>query len=234
MWERSLKKLDSKSRRRAAKKHCININHDLYTCKIKNCVSCVENYIVNLSDYELSIPEKLLLSKGLTFIPTAKDVDSFELLSDFNNKFACKLRYRIYPPASTPKDGFTLYHKDKYTHKPTNHFTSISLFKGALDNIKIQLSHIKPTRPTLTNLSKRQQLALKNLSKNNNILINKGDKGSTIVIQSKKDYVTEGITHLNDTITYSELLVIPPNTFANRSKTFSPPTTKNLPHSFLM
>ena len=61
--------LTSKASRRAAKRNYIFYHHSLYLCKIKNCVTCAENFIVNLSSHELSVLEKLILSRGLTFIP---------------------------------------------------------------------------------------------------------------------------------------------------------------------
>lgn len=37
------------------------------------------------------------------------------------------------------------------------------------------------------------------------IVIDKADKGSTIVIQNKQDYIEQGLKHLSDTQTYQEL-----------------------------
>jgi len=59
----------------------------------------------------LSPSETFLLSKGLTFIPLAKDISSSEIISDFN-KFADKLQKRINPPPIHPNsDGFDPYRK---------------------------------------------------------------------------------------------------------------------------
>lgn len=61
----------------------------------------LENFILNLSDHELTVAEKLVLSKGLTFIPTAHDLTNFEILSDFD-MFANKLHKLINPPHINP------------------------------------------------------------------------------------------------------------------------------------
>ena len=47
--------------------------------------------------------------------------------------------------------------------------------------------------------------ALNKLCKNTDRVINKADKGSTIVIQNRIDYINEAMTHLSDTTTYKPL-----------------------------
>lgn len=172
--------------------------HDLYNCKINNCIC----FILNLSGHAFTVQEKLLLSKGLSFIPTARDVNNFEILSDFDY-FAYKLRKQTKPHSIRPiNDGFTLYRKPTdFTNMPTNY----PLFEGALESIKIQLSQLPTNNKPAFNLSKRQHFALKSLMQNNNIIINKADKGSTVVIQNRNDYIDEALTHLNDTVTYQPL-----------------------------
>ena len=81
-------------------------NHTIITCCIQNCVTCAENFIVNLSAYELSVLEKFLLSKGLSFIPTAKDLINFEILSGFD-RFVHKLYSLITP--TIPYTNYTLH-----------------------------------------------------------------------------------------------------------------------------
>ena len=55
------------------------------------------------------------------------------------------------------------------------------------------------------NLTRNERLALKELTSNNDIIINKADKGSTIVVRNKKDYIREGLEHLSDSNTYLKL-----------------------------
>lgn len=54
------------------------------------------------------------------------------------------------------------------------------------------------------NLTREQRVALNNL-KHNNIIINKADKGSTIVVQDKLDYIKDDLSHLNDPTTYRKV-----------------------------
>lgn len=41
--------------------------------------------------------------------------------------------------------------------------------------------------------------------KDHNLIINRADKGSTIVVRNRKDYIQEGLEHLSDTNTYLRL-----------------------------
>ena len=52
------------------------------------------------------------------------------------------------------------------------------------------------------NLTKKERIALIRLQDNENIIINKADKGSTIIVQDKVDYIREGLTHLNNPTVY--------------------------------
>lgn len=56
------------------------------------------------------------------------------------------------------------------------------------------------------NMTRKERLALEQLVENTNIIINKADKGSTIVVRNKSDYVEEGLKHLCDRKIYRKLL----------------------------
>lgn len=117
-------------------------HHSLYTCKIINCVTCAENFILNLSNHTLSVPEKLVLSKGLTFIPIAWDLTNFEILTDFN-MFADKLCKRINPPCINPcTDGFNLHRHNKNRNNKPNLLTKYPKFEGALEAMKDSLAFV--------------------------------------------------------------------------------------------
>ena len=55
------------------------------------------------------------------------------------------------------------------------------------------------------NLTRNDRLALKELTSNNDIIINKANKGSTIAVRNKTDYIQEGLKHLSDSSTYLKL-----------------------------
>jgi hypothetical protein len=71
--------------------------------------------------------------------------------------------------------------------------------------LRVEATKLCPQRAVPRNLSARQQRALRDLSSNENLVIKKADKGSTIVVLDRKDYIEKGIAHLSDKDTYKEL-----------------------------
>ena len=65
----------------------------------------------------------------------------------------------------------------------------------------MEATKLKP-RKTKYNLSQRQRIALR---KRKDIIIKKADKGSTVVIQDRQEYIEMRLEHLSDTDTYNEL-----------------------------
>ena len=70
--------------------------------------------------------------------------------------------------------------------------------------LKIEATKLKP-RKTRNNLSQCQRIALRKLRKRNDVIIIKADKGSTVIIQDRQEYIDTGLEHLSDKNTYSEL-----------------------------
>ena len=64
---------------------------------------------------------------------------------------------------------------------------------------------MKPEPTVKHNLARAERLALKELTTNQSLIINKADKGSTIVVRHRNDYVRDGLEHLSDPNTYLEL-----------------------------
>ena len=55
------------------------------------------------------------------------------------------------------------------------------------------------------NLSRKERIALRELMQNPHIIINKADKGSTIVVEDREDYIHNAMLHLNDPTVYKPL-----------------------------
>ena len=81
------------------------------------------------------------------------------------------------------------------------HFSSSKL-EGVLEAIKIEISQIPTTDNLPPNLSRRERKALLELKCDKDLVINKADKGSTIVVQNRTDYIKTALEHLNDPVTY--------------------------------
>lgn len=56
-----------------------------------------------------------------------------------------------------------------------------------------------------SNINVQERKALDNLRKRTDLVINKADKGSTIVVLSRDQYIADGVEHLSDTNTYRQL-----------------------------
>ncbi len=72
-------------------------------------------------------------------------------------------------------------------------------------SLKVEAAKLQPLETTFQNLSLQQRRALGDLSGNRDLVIKKADKGSTIVVMDREDYVAKGLKHLSDQETYRKL-----------------------------
>ena len=98
-----------------------------------------------------------------------------------------------------------IYYKRIQKYKPRRSFFSSPKLEGILETIKVELSQIPTTNSIPHNLSLSERKALRELKCNPDLVINKADKGSTIVVQDKNDYIRNALEHLNDPHTYRVL-----------------------------
>ena len=101
----------------------------------------------------------------------------------------------------------------KKTHKikPRRHFVSTADLEGVFETIKLELTRIATEDKIPHNLTRTERKALLELKCDTDLVINKADKGSTIVVQNRTDYITDALEHLNDPNTYKELDSDPTN-----------------------
>ena len=88
----------------------------------------------------------------------------------------------------------------KYTSKRT--LLSTPKLEGVLEAMKIEISQIPITDNIPPNLSRGERKALQEIICDKDLIINKADKGSTIVVQNRADYIKTALEQLNDPITY--------------------------------
>jgi len=159
--------------------------------------------IINLSKLSLTASDKILLQKGLSFVPTpnitkAPILKAAEILGRrlklhnyFNARPTLKNRYNKLPFTGksnwSPPDGQI----DAEVH------TCISNFTKELDAIKVQSEK--------SNITPEEMLCLDKLRKNKDIVIKKADKGSAIVVLDKEDYLFEGYRQLGNKQHYTVL-----------------------------
>jgi len=71
--------------------------------------------------------------------------------------------------------------------------------------MKLEISQISTTDNTPHNLSPGERKVLRELKCNTDLIIFKADKGSTIVVQNRANYIKDASEHLNDPDTYKAL-----------------------------
>ena len=139
-----------------------------------------KQYVKNLSTYNLTDSDILLLSKGVKFIPkpSAKNLHR-NLLKDFD-ELARKMRCTYLFDNGTPyiKHPF-------YTNTGYNPTTSNNAIESYIFATKFELSKIK-TKTTGQNLTPDEYNSLKQLRQNKDIVIKKADKNSTLCILNRK------------------------------------------------
>ena len=135
------------------------------------------------------------------FIPTPVTNEKqiqLQLLRDFEN-FARRMRLRY---ISHGQDKEPQPFHVKSTWKPPIQ-RSVAL-ESYLEEVKIQLAEIKPTKPK-HNLPAAEQKALKALKHDKEINLKKADKGTTTVLFSIQDKIKEGKIQLDNKEHYRPL-----------------------------
>ena len=156
--------------------------------------------VVNLSSYELSNEERILLSRGLSFCPEPTYVNKFHIYRDtllFNRRLRLKhhfkdTEHRDYDPFGVPT-GWT-----PPVGKPPHLDTYINVTTREILDHNI-------TPKNCTNLTNNEIQVLNRLRSNDNLIIKPADKGGAIVLIDKQDYINEGLRQLNNPQFYREV-----------------------------
>ena len=156
--------------------------------------------MVNLSNFPLSNHGENVLSKGLKFVPTPKQVTKTPIL-EATNKFSrrLKLTYRF---RKSPK-----FQKPKFTHNSSWTPSDSSVHPAILETIEAinkEISELAIPKD-LPNLSSAELEALKNIKNNSNIVIKPADKGGCVVVMNRSSYINEGKRQLNDERYYKKI-----------------------------
>ena len=140
-----------------------------------------EKVLFNFSSHSLTEHEKSLLSRGLNFAIPPKNVNYADYLLPF------ELLFRDIDLCDVPS-------YDKEFIRSRLRDCAFTYFR---DSSKIHEN----------NLSKEEHLALKDLIKNRDLVIQKADKGNTVVILNKNDYISRMKVILNDSSKFQKLSI---------------------------
>ena len=206
-----------------------------FTNKICTPVDDSSVSVINLSDYSLNCDELSLLERGLNFCPTPGEPHMGDLRRDLDNfhrrlkikAFFDPANARLNPAApvlSPASDSESSDGEDDPTPSNDNPILSAINRSKVIKNENPWQPSIVPVplkayiltnetdlnktfvkSPHSQNISRAEKQALKSLSNNSDIIIKKADKGSSIVIQNKVDYIKEGERQLSDPKFYKEV-----------------------------
>ena len=168
-------------------------------CLNPDCFQCAKCNIVNLTDTQLSKAQVILLNKGLSFVPTASNAEPMEIMGDLN-RFTIKAKRLLYKTVNPPRprktnDEPSLYRKSNQPNPTNTNATNLGpkALEDAFETMRHELANLKPNTTTEHNLNRRERGALKELTSDHNLIINRADKGSTVVVRNRADYVQEGL-----------------------------------------
>lgn len=178
------------------------ITHSVSTTTAIKQLAPTDIPVVNLSNKPLSPVHLSVLSKGLSFVPTAR-YNYFDTRVDIY-KFIRKLRLRLYFKDHTPSEQDISRLRPPSTFMPPGATDSAietysKLVHRDLDELERNIPFVKHN---LTQLEKR---ALSELQNDSTIVIRSADKGGAVVIQDIDQYEAEVLRQLNDTTFYKRL-----------------------------
>ena len=106
-----------------------------------------------------------------------------------------------YDPSTTIKK---FKHKIEPTISRSSENRTLNFTLDAIQSEIMQISEPTTTRDK-DNLSRAKRKALTSLKDNKSIVVNKADKGPTIVVQNKEDYIENGLKHLDNPTVHQRL-----------------------------
>lgn len=196
--------------------HCNNDTESLLTRTEKN-----SHFTVNLSDYDLSEDELMLLDRGLTFVPTYGRMPT-SALYELQHRLIRNIKLKDYfaNEDDDQRSGFCYdYNQQKFEFQSTWIPSDDKISNGTLHVVQDVISsteelinrRILPDGRTVNllsrsnNLSPNERTALYDLKNNNNIVIKSADKGSATVIMNKSCYLQEAYRQLYNVNYYKKL-----------------------------
>ncbi|XP_055997948.1 uncharacterized protein LOC130047308 [Ostrea edulis] len=179
--------------------------------------------VLNASSVILSEEETSLLSKGLNFCPTPREVNDQTVRED-TREFFRRLRLKEHFSRKTSDDSnfteVTLDNLESHPlYRPKSNWEPQPGKCGALESYIEAVEQdiekvLSQTEIVPDNLSKEERSALQTLKNRDDIVIKKADKGSTVVVLDKEMYLAEAHKQLSDERFYKKLESDPTKKFS--------------------
>lgn len=144
-----------------------------------------------------------LLNKGLSFIPTKGTNEDIKLQARFDlQQYHRRLKLAAYYEDSPETTGLRFIRKSNWS--PPQSVIPQEIVKIIRADTKYFQEYFT-NHQTPPNLTPQEHLALLELTKNKRLVIKPADKGSSIVIMDREQYLWEGYRQLNDPKYYVKL-----------------------------
>ena len=156
--------------------------------------------VINLSKRALTESEISILSKGLKFVATPKEIDFSQIKIDLEN-FGRRLRLKWHFRESEDFSEYPTF-KPRSKFNPRNKDVAIEVY---LSKIEDEIMKISVEGNNFSNISREEKLALDSLKCDRSIVIKEADKGSGVVVWDREAYIKEAQNQLGDTAVYAEL-----------------------------
>ena len=155
-----------------------------------------------MSKKVLTETEIRVLEKGLDFVPIQKLLNEPELRKDFekfSRRMRCKWHFR-----NELSENFsdTPAFRPKFVWKPPKGHASLQVFLSRLEK---ELFSDDINESTQSNLSAEEWKALRGLAADKTIVIKGADKGSSVVVWDRSDYLHEASRQLPDQNIYENV-----------------------------
>ena len=182
--------------------------------------------MLNLSNYQLKSEESSLLQRGLTFIPNPRILPVNTILNCQNTLIRSLKLKSFFKNNSKPFDPKTKTFTNKSTWTPENlqlpvgTVTTVNLISRATERICKNLKIVQHRDKTFyqlfetSNISLIERKSIISLFNNDQIIIKPADKGGSLVIMDKINYILEAERQLSDP-SYYKLI---PTSIQNENK----------------
>ena len=176
---------------------------DVANCNIPNdriSGRFINDKVINLSNRALSDSEISVLSKGLKFVVTPKELDQSQIKMDLES-FGRRLRLKWHFRESEEFSEFPIF-RPKSKFNPRNKDIAIEVYLSKLEE---EIMNISANGNNFSNISREERAALNGLESDCSIVIKEADKGSGVVVWDREDYIKEANSQLGDLTVYEKL-----------------------------
>ena len=119
------------------------------------------------------------------------------------HRMKCKFEFYHKPQKTRNRDPFRI---KKQTYPNPERLSDNGTLDTFLHRIRLEIvNEHKHKQKKTDNLTRQERKTLNELISNPTLIINKADKGSTVIVQDRSDFITEAMKHLADPNTYKKL-----------------------------